>query len=91
MSNVKPHHVYVGATIDQGKSVVDACEVLGLQTLGCRGHLSTAVTWATRLVGNEKRCKHPDIKALIRKFTALVVVSVAQPSTLTRRASPTKT
>lgn len=71
--DVKPHQVYVAATVDQGRNIINACEALKIPTLECLCHrINSAVMWATGINGTAATCANSDGRELIGRYAALV-------------------
>ena len=73
MTGVRPRDVYVAATVDQGRNVINACEALGIPTLQCLCHrINSAVMWATGINGTASTCKNAEGRDQISRYAALV-------------------
>lgn len=73
IKDVKPKDVYVAATVDQGRNVVNACKSLGIEILLCRAHrINSAVMWMLGIAGSAARCQNRPMKDLITRAAALV-------------------
>lgn len=70
---VKPSDVYVAATVDQGRNIINACEALKIPTLQCLCHrINSAVMWATGINGTANSCVNTEGRELIARYAALV-------------------
>lgn len=73
ITGVQPKQVYVAATVDQGRNIINACEALGITTLQCLCHrVNSAVMWATGINGTPATCKNKNGRELVSKAAALV-------------------
>lgn len=70
---VRPHEVYISATVDPASAIASACSHLGINTILCRGkRLNSAVMRALGIDGNVNACKNVAMKGLVGKCTALL-------------------
>lgn len=76
--NCEPRDIYIAATVDQGRNLINAFDNMGVPVLICSGHrLNSAVSWSTGIGGTYAKdgagtCKNRACRDLVTKVTAMV-------------------
>lgn len=66
---------FLAFAVDQGGSVVSACENLGVKVIKCNAHrLSSATIWALGMADGEKTCNNKPVAKLVERLAVCVGV-----------------
>ena len=70
---VEPKGVFFAFPVDQGQSVVNACEALGVDVIKYNCHrVNPAVLWSLGISGSAARCKNKAMGELMKKLAVCV-------------------
>lgn len=72
---IEVQDVFLPFTVDQGMTVVNACELVRVNVILYNAHRLNSVTiWSLGIGGSEKMCKNLEMERLTKKLTACIGV-----------------